>query len=118
MRSPATTSTRVYALVAGSTSLRFIQVVFVGCLLSALMTGCSYSCQTTCKKVLACDGLETSRIALEECTEECVRQGALYEAWENESKEDAFDAHKQCLNQRTCDEIIEGECYDEELFQF
>ena len=80
-------------------------------------SGCAPSCEHTCRKVLACD-LGTERIAQQECVDSCEAQDALYQSWDDEEKIDAFDDHRRCLVQSSCDEIADGACYDEDLFVF
>jgi len=85
---------------------------------SVLFAGCDPGCESTCRKVLSCEELTSSRIALGECTEECVRQGELYQDWQDQEKIDAFQAHKRCLGSSTCEEISVGVCHDDEIFIF
>ena len=82
---------------------------------SALQTGCTPRCQETCTKVLDC-GLESTRVARDECIFACREQQDLYAEWEDETKIEAFKEHKRCLRAATCDEIEAGVCYDPELF--
>jgi len=77
--------------------------------------GCTPRCQETCSKVLDC-GLESTRVARDECIFACREQGNLYNTWEDQTKIDAFKAHKRCIGQSSCEEIEQGVCYDPELF--
>lgn len=86
-------------------------------LLSSLLA-CGPTCERTCEKILRCDNLSSERVSVEECQESCSRQQVLYELWEDEVKQEAFDDHKRCLVGSSCDEIADGVCYDEELFIF
>ena len=79
------------------------------------LAGCVPTCPETCKKVLDC-GVETERVAEDECITACEVQQILYEQWEDEQKMEAFDDHKRCLMQSTCDEVAEGVCYDPVVF--
>jgi hypothetical protein len=80
--------------------------------------GCTPPCQDVCRKILDCGTLESQRVAVEECELSCEVQAALYADWEDEAKEEAFDDHKRCLMQESCDDIAEGVCYDEDIFVF
>ncbi len=80
--------------------------------------GCAPTCETTCRKVLSC-GLDSPRTSQDACVEDCNRQRTLYKDWWGDlQKLDAFNEHRQCLMQMSCDEIADGACYDEELFIF
>ena len=86
--------------------------------LAGFLTACDVGCESACRKVLKCDGLETNELSVGECNAECIRQSQLYEDEENEDAAKAFTAHKNCLKRSSCDEILEGECYDPDLFSF
>ena len=88
-----------------------IAVVF-----SSLLTACDVGCESACRKVLKCDGLETNELSVGECNAECIRQSQLYEDQEDEEAAKAFTAHKNCLKRSSCDEILDGEGYDSEMF--
>jgi hypothetical protein len=81
---------------------------------------CNPPCKRTCRKVLACGNLDTDRLALGACVEDCIAQENLYDTWKDKEKQALFVDHKQCLVQSSCEEIDEGVCYDgyEELFTF
>lgn len=91
--------------------------LLIGVLL-LLAAGCAPPCQQVCRKVLDCGNLESDRIAFDECEQSCEAQQSLYATWEDEAKEDAFDDHKRCLMQESCEAIDEGVCYDEAIFVF
>ena len=93
---------------------RLAEVLFASALLNA---GCVPRCESVCEKLLAC-GLESERVALEECTTSCLEQNALYEFWDDEDKQLAFDEHRRCLKRSSCQEIARGDCYDPEIFIF
>lgn len=88
--------------------------------LLATLFSCAPTCDQTCRKVLfECDDLDSERVALDACLDSCTRQRLLYEdQWEDNALADAFDDHRRCLINRTCDEIAAGECYDDTLFLF
>ncbi|MBW1877697.1 MAG: hypothetical protein JRJ84_04975 [Deltaproteobacteria bacterium] len=78
--------------------------------------GCAPSCDRVCHKVLDCD--LRPRLSQLECKESCLRQGGLYEEWEDDDKLEDFAAHRRCIMQATCDELEDGVCYDESLFVY
>ncbi len=87
-------------------------------LLALALIGCAPRCERSCKKLLKCDDLDSDRIALHECEESCRKQLTMFEGWKDEKKlERAFADHRRCIVGSTCDEIADGECYDELLFQ-
>jgi len=92
-------------------------IAAAACVLVALLAGCQPTCKEVCKKVLECD-LDSDRVSVVECEENCTRQQLLYEIWEDEAKADLFVEHKQCIMGASCDEIADGTCYDEDLFVF
>jgi hypothetical protein len=85
-------------------------------LLAFAGTGCAPSCDRVCHKVRDCD--LRPRLSQVECEESCLRQGALYDEWEDDDKREDFAAHRRCIVHATCEELDEGECYDEDIFVF
>ena len=81
------------------------------------LSGCAPPCRTTCSKTLRC-GIDSERIAQEECELSCNRELSLYQSWEDQTKLIAFRKHRRCIFNSSCEEIAAGECYDEELFEF
>ena len=79
--------------------------------------GCTPRCQESCVKVLDC-GLESTRVARDECVRSCQLVQDLYSRWEDEAKEEAFKEHKRCVREATCEELADGVCFDEDLFVF
>lgn len=61
-------------------------------------------------------GIETTRLAKDECVLSCRLEEGLYDAWEDDEKVKAFKEHKRCIRSSTCEEIADGSCYDELLF--
>ena len=86
--------------------------------IATLLSACDVGCEAACRKVLKCDGLETNEVTVGECNAECVRQSESYDDREDEAGAEAFANHKNCLKRSTCDEILEGECYDPTVFTF
>ena len=82
-----------------------------------LSAGCTPRCQESCAKVLDC-GLESTRVARDECVLSCQIEETLYKEWEDKTKIQAFKEHKRCLRESSCEEIEAGVCYDEELFLY
>ena len=89
-------------------------------LLLLMLVACPPPCKQVCKKVLFECSLDSERLALDACEENCERQEFLYKIWDDEVKQDLFDDHKRCIKRSTCDEIAEGVCYEdfEDLFLF
>lgn len=83
-----------------------------------LLAACPPPCKQVCRKILDCGNLDSQRVAVEECELSCQVQEALYIQWEDETKQDAFDDHKRCLMQESCEDIADGVCYDEQIFVF
>ena len=115
MKQPVSFLKREYAPVAELTKGWIASLLVV----STLGIGaCDKGCEATCRKVLSCDDLETNELTIGECNAECVRQTDYYELAEDEAGADALAAHKKCLNQSTCDEIVDGACYESTLYGF
>lgn len=81
-----------------------------------LASACAPTCETTCRKIIRC-GLADNFEALE-CEESCTRQTAQFEVEDNRTLKQAFRAHRRCITSSTCEELEDGECYDEDLFLF
>jgi hypothetical protein len=78
---------------------------------------CTPTCEQTCRKLLRCELDDAPRVAYDECVVACESQDHLYEdAWQDEELEKAFDEHRRCIRDATCDEIADGACYDDALF--
>jgi hypothetical protein len=86
--------------------------------LLGLLAGCEPTCKNTCEKLLACDEVETPRLSLDDCTDSCEEQQALYVRWDDTQLIDAFAAYKTCVEEEGCAAIAEGVCYDEDLYAF
>ena len=91
--------------------------VLLGALL-ALAAGCEPTCKNTCEKLLACEGVETPRLSLNDCTDACEEQEALYIRWDDTQLQDAFADYKTCVKEEACAAIDDGVCYDEDLYAF
>lgn len=123
-------------------------------------SGCTPTCEQTCKKLLSCEAIVTSEM---ECENACTAQERLFADWadmeeaENEAKlneeqereqatddgstyspskttsqatqqtedeeasskyQESFDEYKICISEKTCGEIIEGECYNEDIYSY
>lgn len=84
--------------------------------LAVVASGCTPTCQRTCKKLVTCDEVESPRVAIDECEESCVLQEALYEEWDDVELRRDFDDYKSCVVGSSCEEVAAGECYDEDLW--
>lgn len=96
--------------------MRPSSALWVGLFLAA--TACAPNCERTCRKLLDCGTLETDRVSVNECEASCTAQLTMFNGWQDEDElNEAFDEHRRCLVQSTCDQVEAGECYDERLFQ-
>jgi hypothetical protein len=87
--------------------------------LAGILGGCAPRCEATCRKLLDCgDALDSQRVALALCEDNCTREDALYESWGDESKEEAFEQERRCVRRSSCEEIAAGACFDPALFPF
>ncbi|TNE87937.1 MAG: hypothetical protein EP330_16735 [Deltaproteobacteria bacterium] len=85
--------------------------------LAVLATACAPSCDRTCRKLSKCaeDGSTITRV---ECEEQCGDLLQKHDEEEDDASKELFAAHRRCVVSATCDEIADGECYDETLFAF
>ena len=96
-----------------SIALRVLFLLFV-----VPLVACEPSCESTCEKILACDELETPLTALQDCTDACLTQEQLYDAWNDGEKLEAMSTFKSCVADSECSDIAEAVCYDEELYSW
>lgn len=103
-----------------SVRLRRSSLLFAAAALLPLLAGCPPPCARTCKKVLKCGNLDSDRVSQLECEDSCQEQIRLYDAWDDEEKQDLFSEHRRCLMDAECGAIASGTCYDgfEGLFVF
>jgi hypothetical protein len=85
--------------------------------LTMLAAGCAPTCASVCRKAMSCE-LDSPRTSTTECEDTCTHQLRLYQDWDDEELQDAFDEQRQCIADATCDEIADGVCYDEALYVF
>lgn len=97
---------------AWSLSLRRLACLFA---LSQMVTACTPTCRETCRKLLDCDSVETSRLSIDECTTSCQVRQRLYDDWDDTQLQDSFDEYRSCVGEETCDSIAAGTCYDEAI---
>jgi hypothetical protein len=83
-----------------------------------LAAGCTPTCAESCRKVLRCDAVQTDRLGQDECVDQCTRQVALYESWEDDDKLAQFREEKRCIATSTCEEVAEGLCYESDIFPY
>ena len=81
-----------------------------------ILSGCAPDCEKTCKKLLACEEVDTPMLSLQECTSSCAAQEEVYAGWDDEIKQNAYDDLKNCIVESECDDIADGVCYDEDLY--
>lgn len=92
--------------------------VVVAVWLSALLAGCTPTCDQVCDHIVACGNPGTELLNSEECADACLRQDALYEEWTDEKLRDGYDAALRCLDDATCTELADGACYDPEVWPY
>lgn len=85
-------------------------------LLALGTTACEPTCRQTCKKLVACEEIDTPRLAREECESSCELQEQLYDDWDDQQARDAFGELKTCIRSEECSAVADGVCYDEEIF--
>lgn len=94
--------------------LALVAAVLVG------LAGCSARCERVCNKLLECgeEGfLTTDRFSHLECENSCERQGDVFVGWEDEAEyQAAWDAHRSCLLDASCQAIAAGACFDDRFF--
>jgi hypothetical protein len=88
--------------------------------LLTLLAGCPPTCQQLCGKLNRCE--TDPLVTIDECRLSCERELESYTtlAKEEDDREPlkAFNQHRLCLGNHSCDEIADGVCYDEALFLF
>ncbi|MEL6346202.1 MAG: hypothetical protein AAFV53_24035 [Myxococcota bacterium] len=83
------------------------------------LLGCEVTCEQACQKLVnECDTVETPLASELDCTESCIEQESLYVEWNDGQKTDAFVDYKNCVGERTCQQIADGECYDPLLYLY
>ncbi len=85
-------------------------------ILTLLAAGCEPTCEQTCEELLACDEVESDRVALDDCTAACLVQQQVYDDWEDIELQQGFADYKRCISEESCDAIADGACYDEDLY--
>ena len=53
---------------------------------------------------------------IDECMSACAAQQNIYEDWDDPEKEQAFDDMKSCIVAEECSSVLEGVCYDEDVY--
>lgn len=81
-----------------------------------LLAACEPSCERVCKKIVACEAIDTPRQAVLDCQDSCELQQQLYEDWEDLQAREALADLKECVMDEECDAIADGVCYDADLF--
>lgn len=81
-----------------------------------LLWACSPTCEKTCKKLVSCGDIESPEMNQQECESACNAQVNLYEDQQDETKQNALDDFKSCVVEETCEDLVEGVCYDEEVY--
>jgi hypothetical protein len=81
-----------------------------------LLSGCEPSCEATCEKLMSCDEIEMDHIPVQECATTCEIQQRIYEKWDSSDEREWFSDMKYCIDDASCGDIADGECYDDELY--
>ena len=76
---------------------------------------CTVTCEETCTKIMSCDEIEQEGTDEIDCRSACLSQQEQSQA---DGNEDAFNNLKSCITASTCSEIVQGVCYDEELYSW
>ena len=89
-------------------------------LTASFLWGCTPTCEQVCQKIISCeeDGLDAPRMNLDECSSSCAAQSNWYEDQELTEQQVAFDDLKACINSETCEDLADGVCYTEDLYNF
>jgi hypothetical protein len=92
----------------------------VGGLVATLLlaSGCDPSCASTCDKLLSCEEVSTARLAANDCEAACLVQEKLYEDWDDIELRASFADLKTCIADEACGDLVDGACYDDELYPF
>jgi hypothetical protein len=83
---------------------------------AVLVVGCAPPCEQVCRKARNCD--LTPRLSQDECVEACDRERAYYDVEDDKEGRQAFADERRCIVNSTCEEILDGECYDPTVFPF
>lgn len=86
-------------------------------ILGAGLSACEPTCKATCRKLLACDDVNSPRVSQDDCEYSCTTQQNLYEQdWEDTQLREALADAKRCVSASSCEDIAAGVCYDEDLY--
>ena len=77
---------------------------------------CTSPCSSVCDKLLSCEALDASPIGEKECDLDCAVQESSYD--DDEALSGAFEAYKDCVMDKSCEEIAAGDCYNPDLYAF
>ena len=81
-----------------------------------LIASCTTPCSSVCDKLLSCEELSKGTVGDKECELDCAVQENSYE--DDASLTEAFESYKECVMDKSCDEIAAGACHDSDLFAF
>ena len=76
---------------------------------------CTVTCEDVCTKLSSCDGLEQDNTSEIDCRSACRSQ---QEQAQTDGNEEGFEELKSCLSTSSCVEIVDGVCYDENLYSW
>lgn len=83
-----------------------------------LLWACTPTCEEACNNLVACDNPGTEFLAADECLESCQSQRDLYQHWEDQGLQDAFDDALSCYTDSSCDQIAAGACYNASIWTY
>jgi len=83
----------------------------------ATVSACTPTCDAACNKLERCELMATYD-NLEACITSCSRQDEVYVAMDGNELKKSFRMHRRCIGSNSCDELAEGECYEEDIYEW
>ena len=80
-----------------------------------LTWACTVTCEDVCTTISSCDEIEQEGTGEIDCRSACLSQ---QEQAQTDGKEESFDNLKSCIVTSSCSDIVQGVCYDEELYSW
>jgi len=65
---------------------------------------------------MSCDNIEMEHTSVGECAAACETQQQVYDKWKATDEREWFGDMKYCIDDASCADIADGECYDDELY--
>lgn len=82
------------------------------------LSGCTPTCDQSCRKLVRCDVIDADAVTEDLCSEDCAQLEALYVAWDDQQLVDDLHASRECIDASTCEEIADGVCYEQDLYPY